>query len=163
MHPLKLTRRWMFGQSPTNLLHQKIKIKLWGNYFGRIVVLTRPKQNPYIIHALFSYTARGFLDWRCAEQMAKHCHFVLLLPFVTLVSTTFYVTRKDEADYFAWEGNKIDCHHFRAYGPTPSLCTCYEGTTFSTESSTCESFHDHGTYNVIEHSYIILMHVTQCT
>ena len=88
--------------------------------------------------------------------MAKHCRFVLLLSFVTVVSTKFYVTRNDDADYFIWEGNKIECDRLTnrtAFsGPTPSLCTCLEGRTFSTESRTCESIQHHGTYNAIENN-----------
>ena len=86
--------------------------------------------------------------------MATHCRFVLLLlSFATLVSTTFYVTRKDEADYFSWETDskaEIECDRFSnntaSDDPTASGCKCLNGRTFSTESSTCESFQDYGMY-----------------
>ena len=84
--------------------------------------------------------------------MGKHCRFLLLLSLITLVSTKFHVTRKDNADYFTWEGNKIECDlltNSTAFGRTPSLCTCLNGRTFSTETGTCESFQHHGTYLII--------------
>ena len=60
--------------------------------------------------------------------MATHCRF-LLLSFVTLVATKFYVTRKDEADYFSQETEssaEIDCDRFSnntaSDDPTASGC-----------------------------------------
>ena len=121
-------------------------------------VYRNERQNPYIMRSRFCshfWLGCGFLRKSARYVMAKHCRFVLLLlSFVTLVSTKFSVTRKDDADYFTWEGNEIECDRLTnstAFGRTPSLCTCLNGRTFSTESRTCESFQDHGTYNVIEH------------
>ena len=81
--------------------------------------------------------------------MATHCRFFLLLSFVTLVCTQFYVTRKDEEDYFFWESNgRIECDNFSnntaSDDPTTSWCKCLNGRTFSTESSRCESFRHDG-------------------
>ena len=81
----------------------------------------------------------------------RHC---LLLLLTTLASSSFDVTRKDHGDYFIWYGNNtITCEEFSrhtaSYESASSRCKYNFPLTFSTQSSTCESFTDRGTQQLL--------------